>query len=242
MENENLNKQHVQLPNDMTKENILTPQDLLVYISIKRYMNKETKEAFPSLQTIANSCGASIPTIRKSIKKLEQNGYIEVIKKGRSQLYKFLKYTNFEPFSYEFLDKEDISFTEKAYLVASQQFMFKENGDGKISLDNKELSDKINMPTSTISKCNRSLEAKGYLNITKARKQGSGIVINEKFFHLDELGQAIVFTLQNHEERLNKHDGDIQSLKKDLKTALNYIKELENIVKESKKEDNKIIL
>lgn len=242
MKNENINKQHVQLPNDMTKEAILTPQDLLVYISIKRYMNKDTKEAFPSLQTIANSCGASIPTIRKSIKKLEQNGYIEVIKKGRSQLYKFLKYTNFEPFSYEFLDKEDISFTEKAYLVASQQFMFKERGNGKISLDNKELSNKINMPTSTISKCNRSLEAKGYLNIAKARKQGSGIVINEKFFHLDELGQAIVFTLQNHEERLDKHDEDIESLQKDLKIALNRIKELEDIVEESKKENTKIIM
>ena len=46
-----MNKQHVQLPNNMTP--ILTPQDLLVYISIKRYMNNETKEAFPSLQTIA---------------------------------------------------------------------------------------------------------------------------------------------------------------------------------------------
>ena len=41
-----MNKQHVQLPNNMTLETILTPQDLLVYISIKRYMNNETKEAF----------------------------------------------------------------------------------------------------------------------------------------------------------------------------------------------------
>ena len=59
-----MNKQHVQLPNNMTLETILTPQDLLVYVSIKRYMNNETKEAFPSLQTIAEKCGASIPTIR----------------------------------------------------------------------------------------------------------------------------------------------------------------------------------
>jgi hypothetical protein len=26
----------------------------------------------------------------------------------------------FEPFSYDFLDKQDLSFTEKAYLIASQ--------------------------------------------------------------------------------------------------------------------------
>ena len=39
-----MNKQHVQLPNNMTLETILTPQDLLVYVSIKRYMNNETKD------------------------------------------------------------------------------------------------------------------------------------------------------------------------------------------------------
>ena len=52
-----MNKQHVQLPNNMTLEAILTPQDLLVYISIKRYMNKDTKEAFPSLLTISSQPG-----------------------------------------------------------------------------------------------------------------------------------------------------------------------------------------
>lgn len=215
-----MSKQHVQLPNNMTKETILTPQDLLVYVSIKRYMNKDTKEAFPSLQTIANSCGASIPTVRKCIKNLEEREYIKVTKKGRSQIYTFLKYTNFEPFSYEFLDKEDLSFTEKAYLIASQQYMFKDDGLGKISMDNKNLADTINMPTSTISKCNRSLESKGYLDIIKAKQSGSGITINEKFFHLDELGQAIVFTLQNHEDRINKNENDIKDIRKELDLVL----------------------
>ena len=227
-----MNKQHVQLPNNMTLETILTPQDLLVYISIKRYMNNETKEAFPSLQTIAEKCGASIPTIRKCIKRLEEGKYIEVTKKGRSQIYKFLKYDNFEPFSYEFLDKEDLSFTEKSYIIASQQYMFKENGNGKIGLSNQELSEKINMSKPTISRCNKSLETKGYLDIIKARKHESGITINEKFFHLDELGQAIVFTLQNHEERLNKTEQNIENLMKDMSIVLKENKELKERLKE----------
>ena len=227
-----MNKQHVQLPNNMTLETILTPQDLLVYISIKRYMNNETKEAFPSLQTIAEKCGASIPTIRKCIKRLEEGKYIEVTKKGRSQIYKFLKYDNFEPFSYEFLDKEDLSFTEKSYIIASQQYMFKENGKGKIGLSNQELGNKINMPKSTVTKCNKTLEAKGYLDIIKARKHESGITINEKFFHLDELGQAIVFTLQNHEERLNKTEQNIENLMKDMSIVLKENKELKERLKE----------
>lgn len=235
-----MDKQHVQLPNDMTK--ILTPQDLLVYVSIKRFMNNETKEAFPSLQTIAGLCGASIPTIRKCIKNLEEGGYIEIIKQGRSQIYKFIRYDQFEPFSYEFLDKKDLTFTEKAYQLAAQQYQFKENGIGKISISNKELSEKINMSESTISRCNKSLESKGYLDIIKAKKQGSGITINEKFFHLDELGQAIVFTLQNHENRINKNTEDIESLKKDIKIILRENQELKAKLEEIENKNKSFIL
>lgn len=208
-----MEKQHIQLPNNMTP--ILSPQDLLVYVSIKRYMNKDTKEAFPSLKTISNTCGASIPTIRKCISNLEKNNYIKIEKRGKIQVYIFLKYTNFEPFSYEFLDKKDLSFTEKAYLIASQQYMFKENGLGKIELNNKELADNINMAPSTINKCNRLLEKKGYLDIVKV-KSGTGVYINQKFFHLDELGQAIVFVLKNHEDRITENTEEIQKLKEEI--------------------------
>lgn len=209
----------------MTEQKILAPQDLLVYLAIKRYMNNITKEAFPSLATIAHSCSASINTIRKSINNLKLAGVIDTYKQGRSQIYKFLRYTNFEPFSYEFLDKEDLTFTEKAYLVASQQYMFKENGEGKIAMTNKELSEKINLSEPTISKCNKSLEKKDYLLVIKTKKKNTetGVMINEKFFHLNELQQAVVFTLQNHEERLNENDTKIESLTKEvelLKKAL----------------------
>lgn len=219
-----MNKQHVQLPNNMTP--ILTPQDLLVYVSIKRFMNKETKECFPSLQTISNLCGASIPTVRKSIKKLEDNNYIKIRKEGRKQIYTFLKYSEFEPFSYEFLDKKDLNFTEKAYLLASQQYMFKDGGVGKISLTNKDLSENINMSTSTICRCNNSLKSKGYLDIISAKKQDTGIVINEKFFHLDELGQAIVFTLQDHENRISKNEETLKRLEKTIQIILKENREL----------------
>ena len=230
LKRESMDKQHVQLPNNMTS--ILTPQDLLVYISIKRYMNKDTKEAFPSLMTIANNCGASIPTVRKCIRKLEDGNYIKIIKKGRVQIYKFIKYTNFEPFSYEFLDRQDLTFTEKSYIVASQQYMIKDNGIGKISMNNKELAVIINMSESTISRCNNSLINKGYLDILKAKQATSGITINEKFFKLDELGQAIVFTLQDHEDRINKNSEEIEELKKELKIAINNNKEMKQQINE----------
>ena len=159
----------------------MEPKDKLVYLSIRRYMNKNTKIAFPSLQTISNVSGASIPTIRKIISKLETLDYFEVIKKGRGQEYKFNELKSFEPFSYEFLDRKDISFTAKSYLIATQEFMYKDvENYGKISYSDREMVDKINMPHSTISKCNKELENLGYLSIITNKNRELDTGCNKK--------------------------------------------------------------
>ena len=44
------NKQHIQLPNNMAEK--LTPQDILIYLYLKRHMNKDTKEAFPDFDSV----------------------------------------------------------------------------------------------------------------------------------------------------------------------------------------------
>lgn len=209
-----MEKQHVQLPNNMAEDG-LTPKDQLIYLSIRRFMNRKTNIAFPSLQKISEVSGASINTIRKSIRLLEDKGYITVIKSGKMQKYYFNELKAFEPFSYDFLDKKDLTFTEKAYLVASQQYMFTDvNNYGKISYSNKELSNKINMPESTISLTNRSLVKKNYLTLIKNESKDleTGCFTDTKLFHLTELGQAVIWALQNHEERISQNTDDIQKL------------------------------
>lgn len=221
------NERHVQLPNSMA--HILEPKDLLIYLYIKKYMNKDTKEAFPSLETLKENSGASIPTIRNAISRLENNGYLKVSKAGNKNIYTFLKWEEFEPFSYSFLDKEDLTFQEKAYLVATQQYMFKNDGIGKVSFTNKELSEKINLSESSIRRCDKSLEKKEYMTIikTKVIDPVTGLKINEKIFHLNELEQAIVFALQNHEDRITENETKIQSLNKDIELLMRKINELE---------------
>lgn len=209
-----MEKQHVQLPNNASD---LEPKDKLVYLSIRRFMNKETKISFPSLQTVSDVSGASIPTIRKIISKLEELDYFKVLKKGRGQQYKFNELKSFEPFSYEFLDRSDLSFTSKSYLIASQEFMYKDlENFGKISYSDREMSDKINMPHSTISKCNKELEKLGVLSIVKnnTKEIDTGCNKNTKIYNLAKLGQEIIWTLQNHENRLNTHEDRIQKLEK----------------------------
>lgn len=224
----NKNLQHVQVPNNMTKDLEVKPKDLLVYACIKKYMNKKTKEAFPSLETISELSGLSIPTIRKSINILKKYNYLTVRKEGRKNVYKFNPYIKFEPFSYEFLEKKDLGPTTKGVLLGAQQKMFKDNGFGKISLSDSELAKHLNISTKTLYRVNRELVSKGYLDLIKlnVKDPETGLFINEKLYHLNELEQAIVFTLQNHENRLDKNEQDIKDLKQQMDIVLRENREL----------------
>lgn len=234
-------KQHVQLPVE-SENSDLAPKDQLIYLSIRRFMNGKTKIAWPSLKAISQASGACIPTIRNSIKVLEEKDYLKVVKEGRSQKYVFNELKKFEPFSYDFLDNKDLSFTEKAYIVASQQYMYKDvEGVGKVSFTNKELSEKINMPEATISKANRSLVRKNYLTVVKneSRDLDSGCRTDTKLFQLNKLGQAVIWLLKDHEDRINENTEDIKGLKETVKNQQILI---ERLLKERNIEKSEYIL
>lgn len=236
-----INKQHVQLPNNMG-ETDLTPKDQLIYLSIRRFMNGKSKIAYPSLSKISEVSGACISTVRSCIARLEEKDYFKVIKKGKSQEYHFNELKAFEPFSYNFLDNSDLTFTEKSYIAATQQYMYKDiEGIGKVSYSNKELSEKINMPESTISKTNRALVRKNYLTIVKneAKDIETGCKTDTKIFNLNKLGQAIIWVLQNHEERIEQNTEDIAKLKMDNQEMRKQLEEYKNIVNKFLKEREK---
>jgi len=231
-----INKHHVQVPNDMTEQNnSLKPGDLLIYATIKRHMDKDTKTCYPSLNTIAVESGASINTVRSSIQNLINTQYIEVTQKGRGKLYKFLKWDKFEPFSYDFLDNKKLSFKEKAYILATQQYMFKnkETQNGIVTYNNIELSKRINTSPSTISRLDSSLREKEFLdiNILTQKDQETGLPIREKVFHLSKIEQAIVFILGNHEERIQENTNEIQLLKERMDKLERENKELKEELK-----------
>jgi predicted transcriptional regulator len=220
---EKSNKQHIQVPNNMNKKNGLEPKYLLVYSTLRKYMNNETKECFPSLATLSKDTGYSINTIRNSISSLASDNYISIRKDGRRNIYRFNPHKNFEPFSYKFLENKTLETNEKAYLIAHQQFMMKDqDGFGKTTFTNEQLSEKLNISARTISRLDNSLMKKGYLNIVKTDSKDpiTGLHINEKFFHLDELGQAIIWTLQKHEEDIEELKEVTESNTKDLKIVL----------------------
>ena len=86
------------------------------------------------------------------------------------------------------------------------------------------------MPESTIRKCDKELENKNYLTILKneIRDLETGCFTNTKIFKLGELGQAIIWTLKNHEDRINENTENIEDLKNnyiDIKDKYNDMKD-----------------
>lgn len=217
--------QHIQLPNRKENEDV-SPREQLVYLALKSFMNKDTKESFPSLRKISDILNINVNTIRKDIKHLEELDYIKIIKQGKKQIYKFNDYKTFEVFSYDFLYNKDLTSTEKAYLVATQQYMFKTQETGSVSFSNNALSNLIHMPESTVSKCNRSLENKNLLTIVHNKnKDDYGINTQTKIFKLAEFNEAVVNTLVDHEDRLSQLEKQNQILM----AEINRLKGLQNV-------------
>lgn len=220
---ENENKRHIELP---TTEGIsdITPQDQLIYLGIRSFMNRDTLEAFPSQETIAEKVGCCRNTVRKCIQNLIDKDYITVRKEGKKQIYKFNKLKQFEPFSYEFLEDRSRSFTKRSVLVASQRLMLeKETGVGKINYSKMELAKLINIPYSTLVRTTRELAEEG---IIKTEKLPSGK--QQMQFALEKYHQGIVKILLNHEQRIESNEDRISILENQVKLLQEELKRKEN--------------
>lgn len=226
-------QQYVILPK---KENgiELVKYEILIYVCIRRYMNKDTMEAFPSLDTISRDSSCSKPTVIKNIKIIEEKEYFKTRHVGpfSQTVYTFNNEKSFEPFSYEFLDNPKLTKSEKLQILCTQQYMYKNDGIGKITYSDSELSKLTGLNRRTIAMNNSSLIAKGFMTQVelKSKDRSSGLMNKETIYHLNELGQAIVFALQKHENQINEHEKKIDNNSKDILILKNEIKRLNNII------------
>lgn len=233
--------QYVILPKKETGE-LLEKYEILIYVCIRRYMNKETMEAFPSLDTIAKDSGCSKPTVIKTLKEIKRKGYIVTKSYGKATVYKFNNEKSFEPFSYEFLDKKDLTKSEKLQVLCTQQYMFKNDGIGKISYSDNQLCELTGLNWRTIHKNNNTLMKKGYMSQVSLQNRDpiSGCLKKETIYHLDELGQAIVFKLQDHESRIQENENSINDMMKKLESQGKDIQILMNQIKILQEENEKL--
>lgn len=164
-----MNKQHVQVPIMEINQSLLF-SDPYVYACIKKYMNKTTKQAFPSVATLVKDSGLNKKTILAAIDRLEKEGYIKIEKKhGAKNIYQFNDYTKFEIFSYDFLENPNLSPKAKSYLVILQHEMKKDpvTGIGNIQYNRVQIAEKLGISQPTLRKIETELLDSQILSFTE---------------------------------------------------------------------------
>lgn len=204
-----------------TTEHKISLNSALVYATLKRHKDKNN-ECYPSIERICELSKLSKNAVIAAIKELIDNDFITKRREKNLTVYKFPDEDRFEIFTYKFLDKEDLTPTEKGLIILLQRYMIKEAGSGNIWYSNEELSSLLNISVKTLRKYLNSFKNKKYLTMGKlVRKDGK--LVDVKQFNLTELDQAIVFTLLEHgkdidelKQRANKSDEIIDELTKRL--------------------------
>lgn len=232
-----MNDKHTQVPNNM---NDLNNVDLIVYAAIKSY-KIGNNPCFVSQETIAKKLNLTRPTVKKAITNLADKEYITVTRKGKMSYYEFSKYKKFEPFSDDFINNSDLDAKIKGYLIGNQQLMFKDiKGIGKTTLTTKELANNVNISERTVNRYEKELIKKGYLTIVNTSDIDSltGIKKTERIYNLEKLGQAIVWKLKEHDEKINKNSEDIEKLKQD---NINLKKQLDILINHMNFQNSKVV-
>lgn len=228
----NENKQHVQVP-DPAKKTKLKPFDKLVYANLRRHMDKDTYECFPTIRRIASECGCTEKRVTNSIERLIEAGDIEKTKRiGRSNVYKFNKLSkNFEMFTNDFLDQKDTTPEEKAYLIGLQSQTYKDGGFAMTTKTNEEIADALNIDTRSVQRYNKSLKEKQILvEMKTAILDSAGYNRTVKAIDLAKVCQAVLYVNERvdvHETRLNAQEDRITILEKMVSKLMQEKTELE---------------
>lgn len=226
---------HTEVPNEISNlrdKNQLEHGDKIIYATIRRYMNKETRDCFPSINTIAVKLNCSKTKVLSAIKRLLDTELLEKHIDGRKNHYKFPLTEfdkHFEMFTDEFLDS-DLPLNVKEYYMDIQPFLYgKETGVGKCSFSNAELARRTGWTTVSVKKYNTILIEKGLLSeeVTTSTDE-SGLPIIQKAFNLTGLHQAALW-VKAVTEQITINTQDIEDLKEE---NIKIRKELEALKKE----------
>lgn len=208
-------KQHVQVPHP--SEWNLKALDWYIYAHIRKYMNKETYQCFPTMETIKSDTGCSLPTIRKAIKNLEREKAVKVIRQNKHpNTYEFGKLSqDFERITCKFLLKKDwtpetkgyiMNYLTQAYKDPSTQFAY-------VSKTQEELAKAMHTSVSTIKRKNQELKDLGIMvELTSyKRDEESGLQKTVTALNLEKIAQAILYV----KKQVDENTDDIAALKED---------------------------
>ena len=230
---EDKSKQHVQI--HIKQCSMLKPNDLLVLANIKRHMNGTTKLCDPTIKTISENSGFTERSVINSIKKLELSGELIIHRStNKSNKYEFPENSNFEMYSFEFLDNPALTRDEKAYLIGFQSCAVKnKSGYMGTTNSNEEIAKKINMSKRKIIELNKSLREKGiFAELTCFTTDETGLSKKMKTVDMELIGQAVLFVNQKVDNTISRVDLLEQQLAEVIKLNKAYLKENKRLAKE----------
>lgn len=79
------NFSHTRVGNSVLKDETLKASDKAVYAVLSMYADNSTSQCYPKRETVIRKAGVSDKTLRSSIKKLSDKGYIEVRRQKRNK-------------------------------------------------------------------------------------------------------------------------------------------------------------
>jgi biotin operon repressor len=216
--------QHVQIPHPIAKSKVKI-KDWLVYANIKRYMNKDTRTAFPSIATISEHCQCSENLVRQAIERLSECGYLQVTaRKNQTNLYTFPELLEkFEMFTPEFLDDPNVDTNLKAYIIGLQALSFinSENKTQSVcGYSNYEIADKLNISERKVKTYNAELKGKEILTeVSSTAIDEAGFNKSLKIIDLDKVHLAVLYVagkVVEIEERQDEFDERLQKIEEAL--------------------------
>lgn len=203
--------------------------DQLVFAQIKRFMNKTTRNCYPSVEKLKELTQLSSKFIYDSIKRLQDYGLINVtFRKGTSNLYYFPPETDqFEMFSEQFLDMKLPPKVKEYYMKIQKSLFDKDQHIATTHYSDKELAEITGLSVPTVKKYNTILQENGYLSTAITNyKDTAGFSIREMSFDMDKLGQFGLWA-KAITNQVTENTEDITSMKKKIEEYEKRIKSLE---------------
>ena len=224
----------------------LTPEQLLVYVIIKKGMDGTSHISYVNIGTIMAVSNFNKSTILKYLEVIEEKGYFKIVKCGANLHYNSYVFPQehrdekFERFAFEMIERPDLTPTEKAYLIALQKHLFIdfESGVGRVSYSDLELCQKIQGSRKKLMEVMKSLKEKGIITAETEifkRDKETGLRVRQRDFILNNYNTAKwIINLAFHKtipKRANKYI--LNSLIRISKDNA-YIRSLENEIKNLK--------
>lgn len=203
-------KQFVTVPNIDLQKLGLEMSDILIYAYLKKHYNSVTKDSFPSFQCLAEESGVSKPTVIKCVERLQQAGYINIIKNKKVNHYTFSEINKFEIYSFDFLDDKTISSKEKAYMICMQQHMYKnpELGIGKVTFSELDIAEMLKIDIRTLRKYESNLQQRDKPIVTlvpsKVRDPKTGLMIEERIFDFSAYNNLLALKFREIDTKLDQ--------------------------------------